>query len=185
MDPSRSAPPVLVLRGSGPPPRSRPAGFPASLPRLCPSPPSPIQPRRASLHRHPLTTASCCCRCTRTLSLAKTGGLGGRLRECVRLIRAQEPGCPAVDVCVADPCLLVARLPCPVTHPIPGGCRALQPPSTRPASSTASSVAHPNRPMACTSPPPAPPVCIFLTGAPGCPLPACCLYDKPACNHLV
>ena len=24
----------------------------------------------------------------------------------------------------------------------------------------------------------------FLTGAPGCPLPACCLYDKPACKHL-
>ena len=147
---------------------------------------NPASPGLA-LHRHPLTTASCCCRCTRTLSLAKTGGLGGRLRECVRLIRAQEPGCHAVDVCVADPCLLAARLVgCPAQSPTPypgaaARCSRL-PPDPRPPPRPPLRIRTgrwPARPLHLRLP------SAFLTGAPGCPLPACCLYDKPACNHLV
>jgi hypothetical protein len=42
-------PTVRALQGSGPPPHSRPAGFPASLPCLCPSPSLPLQPRGASI----------------------------------------------------------------------------------------------------------------------------------------
>jgi len=127
----------------------------------------------------PLSPSIHCCLPLLPLHPSAEPRKDGRAGRAPSRVRQTHPHTRACMPCHS--CLRSWNLPagCTVTlpnHPplIPGAaarCSRL-PPDPRPPPRPP--FAHPNRPMTCTSPPPAPPVCI-LTGVSACPLPACCL----------
>ena len=120
-DPTRSAPHRPTLLGSGSPPHSRPAGFPASLPRLNPSP-LPLQPRRASVLTCPRLLLPLL---LRVLSLARDGLVrGAPLRVLQAHPRARALlAAMLISVMLAHGCWLRCSSPAH-THPTRGLPRA-------------------------------------------------------------